>query len=70
MNTEKLIRKSKTGGSLCCSDHSLVEFMVMKETGLVKGQVRTLNFKKTDLLFKFPLILNFKMQPEQQGKRN
>lgn len=51
MNTEKLIRKSKIGGSLGCSDHSPVEFMVMKETGLVKSQVRTLNFKKTGLSY-------------------
>ena len=43
----------KTGGSLGCSDHALVEFTVLRDMGQAKSKVRTLNFRKANLqLFK------------------
>ena len=35
-NTEKSIREVKIGGSLGCSDHALVEFVILKNVGLAK----------------------------------
>jgi len=43
----------KTGGSLGCSDHTLVEFTVLRDMGKAASTVRTLNFRKTNFqLFK------------------
>ncbi|KAK4816396.1 hypothetical protein QYF61_016713 [Mycteria americana] len=49
----KLITDIKIEGSLGCSDHALVEFAVLRETGQAKSKVRTLNFRKAKFqLFK------------------
>ena len=42
INTEESIREVKTGGSLGCSDHALVEFVILNNVGLVKSKTRTL----------------------------
>ena len=34
------IREVKTGGSLGCSDHALVEFVILKNGGLAKSRAR------------------------------
>ncbi|KAK4806794.1 hypothetical protein QYF61_005590 [Mycteria americana] len=52
-NTGELIGEVKTGGSLGCSDHALVEFTIWRDMGQVKSRVRTLNFRKANIqLFK------------------
>ena len=38
----------KVGGSLGCSDHALVEFVISRDVGLSKGGVRTLNFGRAN----------------------
>ena len=43
-NTEELIQGIKIHVSLGCSDHALVEFTILRDTGQVKSRVRTLNF--------------------------
>lgn len=44
---DELIEEVKTGGSLGCSDHALVEFMISRNMGLTTSKVRTLKFRKT-----------------------
>jgi len=44
----ELINDKKIGGSLCCSDHALVEFMVLRDKGQVKSNVKTPNFRKAN----------------------
>lgn len=52
-NMEELIKEVKIGGILGCSDHALVEFVISRNMGLAKSQVRTLNFQRADFkLFK------------------
>ena len=52
-NASELIDDVKTGGSLGCSDHALVEFAVLRDMGQAKSKVRTLNFRKAKFqLFK------------------
>jgi len=52
-NTRELISDIKTGGSLGCSDHTLVEFAGLRDKGQAKSKVRTLNFRKASFqLFK------------------
>ncbi|GAB0209193.1 hypothetical protein GRJ2_003385000 [Grus japonensis] len=52
-NASELMGEVKTGGSLGCSDHALVEFTVLRDMGQVKSKVRTLNFRKANFqLFK------------------
>ncbi|KAK4805648.1 hypothetical protein QYF61_022406 [Mycteria americana] len=52
-NTSELIGDAKTGGSLGCNDHALVEFTVLRDMGQVKSEVRSLNFRKAKFrLFK------------------
>ncbi|KAK4825362.1 hypothetical protein QYF61_026881 [Mycteria americana] len=49
----ELIGDVKTGGSLGCSDHALVEFTVLRDMGQAKSKIRTLNFRKAKFqLFK------------------
>jgi len=49
----ELIGNVKTGGTLGCSDHALVEFTVLRNMGRAKRKVRTLNFRKVKFqLFK------------------
>ena len=43
-NAEEIIKGVNIGGSLGCSDHALVELVISRDLGLVKGGVRTLNF--------------------------
>jgi len=45
-NESELISDVKTGGSLGCSDHALVDFAVLRSMDQVKSKVRTLNFRK------------------------
>ena len=47
-NASELIGDIKTGGSLGCSDHSLVEFTLLRDTGKARSIVRTLEFRKAD----------------------
>jgi len=52
-NARKLIGDVKTGGSMGCSDHALVEFTDLRDMGQTKSKVRTLNFRKAKFhLFK------------------
>jgi len=52
-NTSELNGDIKTGDSLGCSDHALVEFTVLRDMGKVRSIVRTLNFRKANFqLFK------------------
>lgn len=47
-NVDKLIEVTKTGVSLCCSDH-LLEFAVLRDMGQVRNKVRPLNFREKKL---------------------
>ena len=48
-NSEELKGEVKTGGSLGCSDHALVEFMILRDIGQAKSVVKTLNLTRTNL---------------------
>ena len=45
-NAEESIREVKIGGSLGCSDHALMEFVILKNAGLAKSRARTLCFRR------------------------
>jgi len=45
-NVSELIGGMRVGGSLGRSDHTLVEFAVLRDMGQMKSKVRTLNFRK------------------------
>ena len=47
-NAEESIRDVKIGGSLGCSDHALVEFVILKNAGLAKSRARTLCFRRAN----------------------
>ena len=47
-NAEESIREVRIGGSLGCSDHAFVEFVILKNEGLVKSRVRTLCFRRAN----------------------
>jgi len=47
-NTSELIKDVKIEGSLGCSDHALVEFMVLRDKGQVKSKDKTPNFRKAN----------------------
>ncbi|GAB0179484.1 hypothetical protein GRJ2_000413700 [Grus japonensis] len=50
---EELIKDVKIGGSLGCSDYSLVEFTILRDMGQIKNRVRMLNCRKANFqLFK------------------
>ena len=49
-NAEESIREVKIGGSLGCSDHALVEFVILKNAGLAKNRARTLCFRRANFL--------------------
>jgi len=52
-NASELIGGIKTGGSLGCSNHALVEFTVLRDMGKERSIVRTLNFRNPNFqLFK------------------
>jgi len=40
-NKSELIGDVKTGGSLGCSDHAPVEFIVLRDKGHVKGDLKS-----------------------------
>jgi len=42
------IKDIKIGGRLGCSDHALVEFAILRNMGLAKSGVRTLNFRRVN----------------------
>ncbi|KAK4821003.1 hypothetical protein QYF61_010734 [Mycteria americana] len=53
INASEFISDVKIGGSLSFSDHTLVEFTVLRDMGQVRSTVRTLNFRKANFqLFK------------------
>jgi len=45
-NAEESTRVVKMGGKLGCSDHALVEFVILRNAFLAKSRVRTLNFRR------------------------
>lgn len=47
-NLRELIGNVKTGGSLGCSNHGLLELTVMRNIGQKRSEVRLLNCRKTD----------------------
>lgn len=50
-SAEELNEENKTGGSLGCNKHALIEFVISRSIVLTKNRVRMLNFK--GLIFKF-----------------
>ena len=52
----ELIGDVKTGGSLGCSDHALVEFMFLRDMGKVRSIVRNLNFWKAKIQLFMELV--------------
>ncbi|KAK4815748.1 hypothetical protein QYF61_006786 [Mycteria americana] len=70
-NTSELTGDVKTGDSLGCSDHALVEFAVLRDMGQVKSKVRTLNFRKANFqLFKEDGVRKAKAQLELNFARD
>ena len=52
-NAEEIIKDANVGGSLGCSDHALVEFVISRNIGLANSGVRTLKFVRSKFrLFK------------------
>ena len=52
-NVEEISKGVNTGGSLGCSDHALVEFVISRNIGLANSGVRTLKFVRSKFrLFK------------------
>jgi len=52
-NASELVGDVKIGGSLGCSNHALVELTLLREMGITKSIVRTLNFRRANFqLFK------------------
>ena len=47
-NAEESIRGVKTGGSLSCINHALMEFVILKNAGLAKSRARTLCFRRAN----------------------
>jgi len=47
-SASELISGIKTGGSLGCSDHAMVEFTVLGDMGKTRSIVRNLNFRKAN----------------------
>jgi len=47
-NASELIGDVKTGRSLGCSDHTLVEFTLLRDMGKARSIVRNLNFRKAN----------------------
>ena len=48
-NAEERVREVKIGGSMGCSDHALVEFVILKNAGLAKSRARTLCFRRANI---------------------
>jgi len=52
-NAEETVKDTKTGSSLGCSAHALVEFVILRNIGLAKNGVRILNIRRANFrLFK------------------
>ena len=72
-NASELIGHIKTGGSLGCSDHVLVEFAVLRDVGQAKSKVRTLNFRKAkfhlfkELVNRIPWETTFRYEGAEQS---
>ena len=47
-SAEEIIKDVNVGGSLGCSDHALVEFVISRDVDLEKSGVRTLNFGRAN----------------------
>jgi len=47
-NAEESIREVKIGGSLGCSAHALVEFVILKNAGPTKSRARALCFRRAN----------------------
>lgn len=47
-DTEEVTKEVKIGGSLGCSDHVLVEFVILRNTGLAKSEVRILSCRRAN----------------------
>jgi len=45
-NEEEIIKDVKIGGNLGCSDHSPLEFMILRNKGLAESGIRTLIFSR------------------------
>lgn len=43
---KEIVKDIKNGGSLRCSNHALFEFVILRNIGLAKSRVRTLNFRR------------------------
>jgi len=57
LTSAEIIDDIKIRGSLGCSNHALVEFVILRNVGLAKCGVRTLNFRRVNLrLFKELLV--------------
>ena len=48
ISAEEIVKEVKIGGSLGCSDHALIEFVIVKNMGLAKSRVRTLKFRRVN----------------------
>jgi len=49
-HAEESIRKVKIGGSMGCSDHALMDFVILKNAGLAKSRAWTLCFRRANFL--------------------
>ena len=47
-NAEESITEVEIEGSLGCSDHALVEFVIWRNAGLAKSRVRTVSFRRAN----------------------
>jgi len=45
-NAEEIIEDMKIGDSVDCSSHALIELVILRNTGLAKGGIRTLDFRR------------------------
>jgi len=50
-NAKEPIGNVKTGGNLGCSDHTMVDFIVLRDMEKAKRKVRALNFRKANFQF-------------------
>ena len=55
-NEEESIRDIRIGGRLGCSDHALVEFLILKNASLAKSRARTLCFRRADFRLRKELL--------------
>ena len=47
-NKEEQVRDVKAGGSLCCSDHGMVKFRIVRGENKANSRITTLSFRRTD----------------------